>query len=82
MVRAVKPGGTIVVSDEIPNLTDRLLVPQARPARALDRWIVYRMVTKHLGRRVHRDGRAAHDPRHPGDRPRGSWPTAVMSRSG
>ncbi len=25
MVRAVKPGGTIVVSDELPNLTDRML---------------------------------------------------------
>ena len=46
MARAVRPGGTIVVSDEIPNLTDRMLfrhigLPQ------VDRWITGR-ITKHL----------------------------------
>ena len=46
MARAVRPGGTIVVSDEIPNLTDRMLfrhigLPQ------VDRWIAGRIM-KHL----------------------------------
>lgn len=46
MVRTVKPGGTIVVSDEIPNLTDRM------PFRKIglpgvDRWIISRLM--HLG---------------------------------
>jgi ubiquinone/menaquinone biosynthesis C-methylase UbiE len=46
MVRAAKPGATIVVSDEIPNLTDRM------PFRKIglpgvDNWIVSKMM--HLG---------------------------------
>lgn len=46
MARAVKPGGKVVISDEVPNLTDRL------PFRwvglpGVDRWIVSRMM--HLG---------------------------------
>ena len=41
MARAVKPGGTIVVSDEIPNLTDRMLfrklgLPGRRPLDRLE----------------------------------------------
>ncbi len=46
MVRAVRPGGTIVISDEVPNLTDRMLfrhigLPQ------VDRWVAGRIM-KHL----------------------------------
>ena len=39
MVRAVKPGGTIVVSDEIPNLTDRMIFRKIG-LPGVDRWIV------------------------------------------
>lgn len=39
MVRAVKPGGTIVVSDEIPNLTDRMFFRKIG-LPGVDRWIV------------------------------------------
>jgi len=43
MVRVVRPGSTIVISDEVPNLTDRM------PGRklglpGLDRWIVARLM--------------------------------------
>jgi SAM-dependent methyltransferase len=43
MVRVVRPGATIVVSDEVPNMTDRM------PGRkiglpGLDRWIVARLM--------------------------------------
>ncbi len=47
MARAVKPGGMIVVSDEIPNLTDRLWFHKVG-LPGLDRWF-YRQVTKNLG---------------------------------
>ncbi len=47
MIRAVKPGGTIVISDEIPNLTDRLWFHKIG-LPGLDRFF-YRMVTKDLG---------------------------------
>jgi ubiquinone/menaquinone biosynthesis C-methylase UbiE len=47
MARAVRPGGTIVISDEIPNLTDRLWFHKIG-LPGLDRWF-YRMVTKNLG---------------------------------
>jgi ubiquinone/menaquinone biosynthesis C-methylase UbiE len=43
MVRAVKPGGTIVVSDEIPNLTDRMFFRHVG-LPGVDRWIVSRML--------------------------------------
>ena len=43
MVRAVKPGGTIVVSDEIPNLTDRMLFRKIG-LPGVDRWIVSKML--------------------------------------
>jgi ubiquinone/menaquinone biosynthesis C-methylase UbiE len=43
MVRAVKPGGTIVVSDEIPNLTDRMLFRKIG-LPGVDHWIVSRMM--------------------------------------
>lgn len=39
MVRAVKPGGIIVVSDEIPNLTDRMFFRHIG-LPGVDRWIV------------------------------------------
>jgi ubiquinone/menaquinone biosynthesis C-methylase UbiE len=42
MVRAVKPGGTIVVSDEIPNLTDRMLFRYIG-LPGVDRWIVSKL---------------------------------------
>jgi ubiquinone/menaquinone biosynthesis C-methylase UbiE len=43
MVRAVKPGGTIVVSDEIPNLSDRMLFRKIGMP-GVDRWIVSKML--------------------------------------
>ncbi|WP_435016250.1 class I SAM-dependent methyltransferase [Tundrisphaera sp. TA3] len=46
MARAVKPGGTIVVSDEVPNLTDRM-IGRKIGLPGLDRWIVSRVM--HLG---------------------------------
>ncbi|HEY2156094.1 MAG TPA: class I SAM-dependent methyltransferase [Isosphaeraceae bacterium] len=47
MARAVRPGGTIVISDEIPNLTDRLWFHRVG-LPGLDRWF-YRQVTRNLG---------------------------------
>lgn len=47
MVRAVRPGGTIVISDEIPNLTDRLWFHKIGLS-GLDRYF-YHMITKDLG---------------------------------
>jgi ubiquinone/menaquinone biosynthesis C-methylase UbiE len=43
MVRAVKPGGTIVVSDEIPNLTDRMWFRYIG-LPGVDRWIVSKLL--------------------------------------
>ncbi len=43
MVRAVKPGGTIVISDELPNLTDRMIFRKIGLPR-VDHWIVSRMM--------------------------------------
>jgi ubiquinone/menaquinone biosynthesis C-methylase UbiE len=43
MVRAVKPGGTIVVSDEIPNLTDRMVFRHIGLPK-VDHWIVSKMM--------------------------------------
>jgi ubiquinone/menaquinone biosynthesis C-methylase UbiE len=43
MVRAVKPGGTIVVSDEIPNLTDRMIFRRIG-LPGVDHWIVSKMM--------------------------------------
>ena len=43
MVRAVKPGGTIVVSDEIPNLTDRMFFRKIGLPQ-VDHWIVSKMM--------------------------------------
>lgn len=46
MARAVKPGGTIVVSDEVPNLADRLLVRKLG-LPGIERWFVSKVM--HLG---------------------------------
>ena len=43
MVRAVKPGGTIVISDELPNLTDRMIFRKIGLPR-VDHWIVSRLM--------------------------------------
>jgi ubiquinone/menaquinone biosynthesis C-methylase UbiE len=43
MVRVVRPGSTIVISDELPNLTDRML-GRKLGLPGLDRWIVARMM--------------------------------------
>ena len=43
MARAVRPGGTVVVSDEIPNLTDRMIFRKLG-LPGFDRWIVSRMM--------------------------------------
>ena len=49
MARVVRPGGTIVVSDEVPDLTDRMLGHKLgiRPLMALERRFVARCM--HLG---------------------------------
>jgi ubiquinone/menaquinone biosynthesis C-methylase UbiE len=46
MVRAARPGAPIVISDELPNLTDRMLGHKLG-LPGIDRWIVSRMM--HLG---------------------------------
>ncbi len=46
MVRAVRPGGTIVVSDEVPDLTDRMWFRKVG-LPGVDHWIVSKML--HLG---------------------------------
>jgi ubiquinone/menaquinone biosynthesis C-methylase UbiE len=46
MARVVKPGGTIVVSDEVPNLTDRMFFRKIG-LPGVDRWIISKML--HLG---------------------------------
>jgi ubiquinone/menaquinone biosynthesis C-methylase UbiE len=46
MVRVVRPGATIVISDEVPNLTDRMLGHKLGMP-GLDNWIVSRLM--HLG---------------------------------
>ncbi len=43
MVRAVKPGGTIVISDELPNLTDRMIFRKIGLPK-VDHWILSRML--------------------------------------
>jgi ubiquinone/menaquinone biosynthesis C-methylase UbiE len=46
MARAVKPGGVVVVSDEVPDLTERMLFRKLG-LPGIDRWIVARLM--HLG---------------------------------
>lgn len=46
MARAVGPGGVVVVSDEVPDLTDRMLFRKVG-LPGIDRWIVARLM--HLG---------------------------------
>jgi ubiquinone/menaquinone biosynthesis C-methylase UbiE len=46
MARAVRPGGTIVVSDEVPDLPDRMLFRKIG-LPGVDRWIIARLM--HLG---------------------------------
>jgi ubiquinone/menaquinone biosynthesis C-methylase UbiE len=46
MLRVARPGGRIVISDEMPNLTDRMLGHKLG-LPAFDRWIVSRLM--HLG---------------------------------
>jgi len=46
MVRVAKPGAPIVISDELPNLTDRMLGHKLG-IPAIDRWVVSRVM--HLG---------------------------------
>lgn len=43
MLRVVKPGGTVIVSDEIPNLTDRLPFRKIGLPK-IDHWIVSRLM--------------------------------------
>ncbi len=49
MARVARPGAPIVISDEMPNLTDRMLGHKLgiRALESLDRWIVSRLM--HLG---------------------------------
>jgi ubiquinone/menaquinone biosynthesis C-methylase UbiE len=46
MIRVARPGAPIVISDEVPNLTDRMLGHKLG-VPGIDRWIVARMM--HLG---------------------------------
>jgi ubiquinone/menaquinone biosynthesis C-methylase UbiE len=46
MIRVARPGAPIVISDEVPNLTDRM-IGHKLGIPAIDRWIVSRMM--HLG---------------------------------
>ena len=46
MARAVKPGGKVVISDEVPDLTDRMIFRKIG-LPGVDRWIVSKMM--HLG---------------------------------
>jgi ubiquinone/menaquinone biosynthesis C-methylase UbiE len=48
MIRVARPGATIVISDEMPNLTDKMLGHKLG-IPAIDRWIVSRLM--HLGDR-------------------------------
>jgi ubiquinone/menaquinone biosynthesis C-methylase UbiE len=48
MARVAKPGSTIIVADEVPNLTDRVFLGRMIGLPGLDRWII-RRVTQHLG---------------------------------
>jgi ubiquinone/menaquinone biosynthesis C-methylase UbiE len=48
MVRVVRPGGTIVVADEVPNLTDHQNLGRKLGIPAFDRWMISK-VTKNLG---------------------------------
>ena len=43
MVRAVKPGGTIVISDELPNLTDRMIFRKIGLPK-VDHWILSKLM--------------------------------------
>ncbi len=43
MARVVKPGGTIVVADEVPNLTDRMLFRKIG-LPGVDRWVVSKVL--------------------------------------
>jgi len=56
MVRVVRPGSTIVISDEIPNFTDRLLFHKIGLA-SLDRWLVARSIGKDFADLVERHRR-------------------------
>jgi ubiquinone/menaquinone biosynthesis C-methylase UbiE len=44
MVRVARPGATIVVSDEVPDLMDRMKIGRMLGKPALDRWIVSRLM--------------------------------------
>ena len=48
MVRVTRPGGTIVVADEVPDLTDRMKLGRLLGLPGIDRWAI-RRVTHHLG---------------------------------
>ena len=49
MARVVRPGGTIVVSDEVPDLTDRFIGHKLnlKPLMRVERWMLARLM--HLG---------------------------------
>ena len=65
MVRVARPGAPIVISDEMPNLTDRMLGHKLG-IPALDRWIVSRLM--HLGDSFTDMVERLSRPRRPGDR--------------
>ena len=68
MARVVKPGGAVVVSDELPNLTNRM-PGHLIGLPGLDRWVVSKLMPPR--RRLHRPGRTSPPHRHPGDRAAG-----------
>ncbi len=56
MVRVARPGATIVISDEVPNITDRLMFHKIGLAK-LDRWLVARSIGKDFADLVERNSR-------------------------
>jgi ubiquinone/menaquinone biosynthesis C-methylase UbiE/uncharacterized protein YbaR (Trm112 family) len=49
MARVCRPGGSIVVADEVPNLTDRVKLGRLLGLPGLDRWVIS-VFTKNLGK--------------------------------
>ena len=79
MVRVARPARPIVISDEMPNLTDRMLGHKLG-IPALDRWIVSRLM--HLGDSFTEMVERHRDLDVPGDRAAGPARMSSSSRSG
>ena len=71
MARVVRPGGSVVISDEVPNLTDRMKLGRLIGWPGLDRW-GDRQGHEESWRGVHRDRREEPRPRRRRDRRQGA----------